>query len=145
MEPMPKQQRIIVSLLLAVGGGMLVLAALTASGSDNDVTITGVPEIDEIFPEREASILRQDRVGIDLRDGYVADLAFELSDGTRVSIPSDQLEPNLQNTGRFAFKPGDGQVIEAFPPRSNCVTATYWPVDDRQDVATIRWCFDVQA
>ena len=107
--------------------------------------LRGVPEIDEIFPEREASILRQDRVGIDLRDGFVADLAFELSDGTRVSIPSDQLEPNLQNTGRFAFKPGDGQVIEAFPPRSNCVTATYWPIDNRQDVATIRWCFDVQA
>ena len=40
MEAMSKQQRIIVSLLLAVGGGMLVLAALTASGSDNDVTVT---------------------------------------------------------------------------------------------------------
>lgn len=145
MEPMPKKQRLIVSIMLAMGGGLLVVAAMTASGSDSDITVDGVEEIEMIFPRREASILRDDQVGIDLREGYEAALSFELNGGATVDIPSDQLNPNLQNTGLFVFRPDQGKVIEFFPPESNCVTATYWPVEDRQDVASIRWCFNVQA
>lgn len=140
---MSAKQRVLMSLMLALGGAMLILAALTAAGDDNDITVTAVEEIESIFPERESSILRQDRVGIDLAEGFVGALSFELSDGRVLAIPSDQLDQSLQAIGQFTYKPAEGKVIDSFPPQANCVTATYWPIDDREDVASIRWCFNV--
>lgn len=131
-------------MILACGIGMLVLAAINGGGSDQDVTVTQNPAIDALIPARESEILRGDRIGIDLADGYKAALQIETSDRQTIQIPANQLDPNFQNNlGVFSFRPGDGQVLEVLPPQSNCVTATYWPLTDPGDSKTIRWCFQV--
>ena len=141
---MAKKQRLIVSALLTFGVAMLVLAGFSGGGNDDDISVTGNPAIDALIPDREAEILRGDQVGIDLADGYAAALSIETSDGRTIPIPSDQLEQNFQdNLGVFTFRPGDGKALDAFPPQANCITATYWPIIDREDAQTIRWCFQV--
>lgn len=141
---MAKKQRMIVSMLLACGIGMLILAATNGGNSGQDITVTQNPAIDALIPARESEILRGDRFGIDLAEGYKAALQIETSDRRTIAIPSDQLDPNFQNNlGVFSFRPGEGQVLEVLPPQSNCVTATYWPLTDPSDAKTIFWCFQV--
>jgi hypothetical protein len=141
---MAKQQRLIVAALLSFGVGMLVLAALSSGGNEDDISVTGNPAIDALIPERESEILRRDQIGIDLAEGFEAALTIETSDGRTIAIPSDQLDENFQdNLGKFLFKPGDDKVLDVFPPQANCVTATYWPIIDRESAQIIRWCFEV--
>ena len=74
----------------------------------------------------------------------MAALTIETSDGRNIPVPADQLDDNgRDNLGMFVFRPGVGQVLDVFPPQSNCVTATIWPITDRQDAQTVRWCFEV--
>lgn len=123
---------------------MLGLAGINGGGNKDDISVTGNPAIDALIPEREAEILRRDQVGIDLADGYEAALTIETGDGRTIPIPSDQLDENFQaNLGQYLFKPGDNKVLDVFPPQSNCITATYWPVIDRQSAQVVRWCFQV--
>lgn len=141
-QDMSKRQRIIFSALLGFGVVMLVVAAMSGAGDDNDITVSGNPAIDALIPSRESEVLRRTEVGIDLAEGFAAALTIETSDGRTIPVPSDQLEENLQNLGRFVFRPGDGKVLDVFPPQSNCVTATFWPITDRQSAQTITWCFE---
>lgn len=141
---MAKKQQIIVSLLIAFGVTLLIIAGMNGGGSGQDITVTQNPAIDSLIPDRESEILRNDRIGIDLAEGYRAALQIQTSDRQTIDIPSDQLDPNFQNNlGVFSFRPGQGQILEALPPQSNCVTATYWPVTDPRDANTISWCFQV--
>ena len=139
---MSKKQRLVVTALLGIGVGLLVTAALYGAGDDNDITVTGNPAIDGLIPARESEILRRDKVGIDLADGYEAALTL-VAGGQEIPVPSDQLDQNFRGLGEFTYKPADGKVLEFFPPQSNCVTATFWPVDDRDDIQSITWCFEV--
>ena len=141
---MAKKQRLAVALLIGAGIASLVLAFISGAGNEDDITVTQNPAIDELIPARESEILRGDRIGIDLAEGYRAALQIDTSDNQTIQIPADQLDPNFQNNlGVFSFRPGPGQILEVLPPQSNCVTATYWPVTDPRDSATIRWCFQV--
>jgi len=141
---MARKQRLIVTALLGFGVGLLAIAAMSGGGNDDDRTVSGNPAIDDLVPARESEILRGDEVGIDLSDGYAAALTIETSDGRTIPIPSDQLEQNFQeNLGRFLFRPGEGKALDVFPPQSNCIIATYWPIIDREDARQITWCFEV--
>ena len=141
---MSRRDKIVISGLLAFGLVLLVLAATNGAQDGADITVSGNPAIDALIPERESEVLRRTEVGIDLAEGYQAALTIETSDGRNIPVPSDQLDGNFRdNLGRFVFRPGPGQVLDVFPPQANCVTATIWPVIDRQDAQTIRWCFEV--
>lgn len=141
---MAKRERFIVTALLGFGMFALVLAAVSGGGNDDDISVTGNPAIDALIPPRESEILRRDEVGIDLADGYEAALTIETSDGRSIPVPSNQLEQNFQdNLGIFSYKPAEGKVLDVFPPQSNCVIATFWPIIDREDAQTITWCFEV--
>ena len=139
---MSRKQRLIVSTLLAGGIGLLVVAALAGGGDRTAITVAGNPAIDALIPERESEILRRDRVGIDMADGYEAALTLEAG-GLTIDVPADQLDTALVSLGQYTYKPEDGKVLPFFPPQANCVIATYWPVEDREDIQTIRWCFEV--
>lgn len=141
---MAKRERLIVTALLGFGMFALVMAGVSGGGNDDDISVTGNPAIDALIPPRESEILRRDEVGIDLAEGFEAALTIETSDGRSIPVPSNQLEQNFQdNLGIFSYKPGDGKVLDVFPPQSNCVIATYWPIIDRDNAQTITWCFEV--
>ena len=131
---------------LAIGLGIVMLGVAATSGAEDgeDISVTQNPAIDSLIPDREAEILRGDLIGIDLAEGFAAALSLETSDGRTVQIPTDEMEGNFQdNLARFVFRAGPGRVIDALPPQSNCLTATYWPVSNPSDTDTIRWCFEV--
>ncbi len=141
---MKKKERLIVTALVGVGIGMLVLAGLSGGGNDDDITVTGNPAIDGLIPPRESEILRRDQVGIDLAEGFEASLTIETSDGRTIPVPANQIDTNFQaNLGQFLFKPGEGKVLDVFPPQSNCIRASIWPNTDRDEVQEIFWCFQV--
>jgi len=140
---MSKKQRLLFSGLLACGITILVLGFMGGADEDTDVSVSGNPAIDALIPGRETNVLRRTEVGIALAEGFEAALTLETSDGRTIQVPANQLDTNLAGLGRYTFRPGEGQVLDVFPPQSNCVTATYWPVTDRNDAATIRWCFEV--
>ena len=140
---MSTRERIVISGLVAFGIVLFVLAATNGAEDGADITVSGNPAIDALIPERESEVLRRTEVGIDLAEGYMAALTIATSDGRNIPIPADQLDENLQSLGMFVFRPEVGRVLDVFPPQSNCVTATIWPVEDRQDAQTVTWCFEV--
>ena len=138
------RERAIVSAAIAFGIVILALGFLGGAEDGEDISVTNNPAIDALIPEREAEILQGDQVGIDLADGFAAALTIETSDGRNIPIPTDQVDGNFtDNLGRFLFRPDEGKVLDALPPQSNCVTATYWPIINPDDQSTIRWCFQV--
>lgn len=141
---MAKKQRAIFSAAIAIGLVAFVLAFTNGAQDGEDISVTQNPAIDALIPDREAEILQGDLVGIDLAEGFQAALTIETSDGRNIPIPTDEIDSNFQdNLGRFLFRPGEDKVLDALPPQSNCVTATYWPITNPEDSQTIRWCFQV--
>lgn len=141
---MAKRERLIVSLAIAFGIVILGLAATSGAEDGEDISVTQNPAVDALIPDRESEILQGDQIGIDLAEGYAGALTIETSDGRNIPVPTDEIDSNFQdNLGRFLFRPGEGKVLDALPPQSNCVTATYWQVVNPEDSQTIRWCFEV--
>ncbi len=141
---MAKKERAVVSLAIAFGLVILALGFMSGAEDGEDISVTQNPAIDALIPDRESEILQGDQIGIDLAEGYAAALTIETSDGRNIPIPTDEIDSNFQdNLGQFLFRPGAGKVLDALPPQSNCVTATYWPIIDAEDSLTIRWCFEV--
>lgn len=94
--------------------------------------------VERFFPAREAQALQQVQVGVDLRGGYTGALVV---DG--VEVPESQLQrrPELN---QVLFAPGEGQVLEEWPPGRNCVQAIVWPIGEgRSSSRTIGWCFEI--
>ena len=129
-------RRVLLGVAALMGVAAILLALFLADTDDNDVTVTGNAAVDELIPPRNAEVLSQETVGIDLAIGYEARLNLN-----GVDIPSGEIrhQPNLN---RFTFRPDQGKVIERLRAEQNCALVTYW----RQEVGpaeadTISWCF----
>jgi len=129
-------RRVLLGAAALMGAGAILLALVLADTDDNDVTVTGNAAVDELIPPRNAEVLSQETVGIDLAPGYDALLTIN-----GVDIPPGQIrhQPNLN---RFTFRPDQGNVIESLRAEQNCALVTYW----RQEIGpgeadAISWCF----
>ena len=141
---MSKRDRAIIALSIAVAFVAFGLAATSGAQDGEDISVTQNPAIDALIPERESEILQGDQIGIDLAEGFAGALTIETSDGRNIPIPTDEIDSNFQdNLGLVVFRPGEGRVLEALPPQSNCVTAIFWPIINPEDQQSIRWCFEV--
>lgn len=126
-------------LFLAAVGAMVAVAvdggSSTRAASDRD------PAIEALIPTPDADVLRQSQVGIDLVEGYRADLTVN---GT--PIPPDQIvgsgdaasQPSL---GLYLFAPGEGQAVESLRPGLNCVSAEFWRATEPNRRSVHSWCF----
>ncbi len=129
-------RRGLLGLAALLGALALLLALLVADTDDNDVTVTGNAAVDELIPPRNAEVLSQDTVGIDLAAGYDARLTIN-----GVDIPPGQTR-HLPGLNRFTFRPDQGKALESLRAEQNCALVTYW----RQEIGsgeadTISWCF----
>jgi hypothetical protein len=132
--------------------GLVVALALTTRASPEDLAVTGNPAIEGLLPERNAEVLRQTEIGIDLAPGYAAELVI---DG--VAIPEDEMNilrdvenPNASSSARgsfgttlnrFTFQPLEGRAIEELLGDRHCVIAYFWPLSDPKARQAERWCF----
>ena len=100
-------RRVLLGIAALAGAAAILLALFLADTDDNDVTVTGNAAVDELIPPRNAEVLSQETVGIDLAAGYDARLIIN-----GVEIPPGEIR-HLPNLNRFTFRPDQGKVIES--------------------------------
>lgn len=145
--PPPRSSlRIRVSIAALVLFGILgfVVAALIGSDDDADSAVTASPAVDRVIPSPGDEVLQQQQVGV------VLDARYRLS--ALVVYPSEQVgngvdvtaEVNhIEGLNRFEFDPGEGRLIEALSPDTNCAVATFVLIARPEEADTVRWCFEV--
>lgn len=148
----PTRTKVIVVGILAVAIAAFAAAVLRSDTSIEEETMvsgqvgesSGNEGVDALLPARGASIVAQQRIGIDLRSGWTAELTLERSDGDSVPLPASELiiVPEL---AQFFFEPADGAVVERLPGGVNCLRAVIWDLSRGREASerTERWCFSV--
>jgi hypothetical protein len=134
--------RLVAGLVLAAAAGLFTLAYLSfQDGSEDPILQSGDADefVDELIPQRNASVVQQQTVGIDLIPTWTGVLVI---DGTE--IPQDQLQitPEL---GLIQFTPNEGLAVEQLRAGTNTVNAIVWPRSESRETAarTIAWTFEV--
>ena len=128
-----------IALLLVVAVGLFWLAG--QNGNADPVPTVSETAVEHLIPgDGSPSVLRQAEIGIDLRDGWTADLSVN-----GVLIPDDQVRRN-DPLNQVFFTPGPGKEIERFDAGTVVVVANIWrPVDGetRDDARQVVWRFNV--
>lgn len=136
--------RLIIAALFLLGIGGFVVAAVVGDESTDDPSISGNAAIDAIAPARGAEVLQQQTVVVDLTAPYrlTSMVITPTSDRSAgVEVISEVVVMNGLN--RYLFSPGEGKLIEALSPDTNCVFATYVELARPEQTLTIDWCFEV--
>ena len=137
--------RVGIAALILFGILGFVAAALIGSGDDDaDSAVTASPAVDRVIPSPGDEVLQQQQVGV------VLDARYRLS--ALVVYPSDQVGngvdvtaevTHIEGLNRFEFDPGEGRLIEALSPDTNCAVATFVLIARPDEADTVRWCFEV--
>jgi hypothetical protein len=111
----------------------------------SDATSSGLPRgVERLIPESGSNVLTQSTVGIDLAEGFDADLEIN---GVRITNETDDpdgdgLRKNL-TIGRVEYLPGPGKRIERLESTRNCVVAHVWKREDGPTTQQpVSWCFE---
>ena len=124
-----------------LAGLLFGIAGRSADTGVDDPLITG-DGVERTIPDTGAVVLRQAAVGVELADGWDAELTI---DGVR--IPRDQLldaqRTSSQALFRAVFAPGSGKVIEEFDAGPICAVADAFKIVDSDQRRSITWCFTV--
>ena len=137
--------RVSIAALALFGILGLVVAALVGSGDDGaDEAVTASPAVDRVIPSPGDEVLQQQRVAVVLDARYrlsslVVYQSEQLTGGVDVSAQVDHIE----GLNRFEFAPGEGRLIEALSPDTNCAVATFVLIARPEEADTARWCFEV--
>lgn len=132
-------RRVVLGLLVVVAIGMFWLAG--QHGNADPEPVVSESAVEQLIPaDGSPSVLRQAEIGIDLRDGWTAELTIN-----GVFIPEDQLRRN-EPLAQVFFSPGPGKEIERFNSGTVVVVASIWrPIDGetREDARQVMWSFKV--
>ena len=140
----PLRIRVGIAALAALGIAGLIYAFFVGSDDDAGRTVTASPAVDRVIPNPGDEVLQQQRVGV------VLDARYRLT--SLVVYPRDQLTggvdvtaevDHIEGLNRFEFVPGEGRLIGALSPDTNCVVATFVLIARPEDADTVRWCFEV--
>lgn len=141
---MPIRLRLVIAALVVLGIGGFVLAGVVGDRSSDDITISGNGAIDAIIPTRDAEVLQQQSVGIDLAAPYrLTKLTIAPTNNPAVGVDVTAQVQERTGLNQFLFTPGEGKLIEALSPDLNCVFATYVEVARPTEPLTVDWCFEV--
>ncbi len=135
--------RVSVAAFMLLGISGLVAAALVGSG-DDDRAITASPGVKRLIPSPGDEVLQQQQVGVVLDARYrlsslVVHSGEQVGNGADVTTEVNHIE----GLNRFEFDPGEGRVIEALSPDTNCAVATVVLIARPEEADTVRWCFEV--
>ena len=141
----PLRVRVGIAALAVLGILGLVVAALVGSGEDDaQDAVTAGPAVDRVIPNPGDEVLQQQRVAVVLNARYrlVSLVVFpsgQSTGGVDVTAEVDHME----GLNRFEFAPGEGRLIEALSPDTNCALATFVLIARPEESDTVRWCFEV--
>jgi hypothetical protein len=133
-----RRRAFIISVLLGLGLGVLLLAALLPSENLGDVSVSTNPAVSELLPPRGNTVLPQANVGVVLSPGW----SGEILHIGGIVIPIDQQRVQ-QALNSVIFRPDAGLALERLPSQQVCATVRYWPVRSPERTDTIDWCFRV--
>jgi hypothetical protein len=156
---MPRSTRLILSLLLAVGVGMFVVATIVGSGEGSDSTLRNTPSVERVSPGDGDIALQQARVLIDFAPGVNGELvsvggvliptsAQSRTGAAEEGGPGSAAPGGTVDGPAVWFTPGDTMtgadaIMDALPLGEVCAVARYWPAQVPDDILTVRWCFRV--
>ena len=148
-DPSPQRSqlrtRVGIAALALFGIAGLVVAALVGSGQDDsNRSVTASPAVDRVIPSPGDEVLQQQRVGVVLDTRYrLSSLAIFASEQSTGGVDVTAEVDHITGLNRFEFVPGDGRLIEALSPDTNCAVATFVLVARPEESDTVRWCFEV--
>ena len=139
----PLRVRVGITALVVLGVLGLVWAAL--SGSDDDAAVVNAAgPVSRLIPESGDEVLQQQRVGVVLDVRYrLTSLVIYPSDQTSGGIDVTVEVEHIEGLNQFEFAPGDGRLIQALSPDTNCAVANYALIARPDEVGNVRWCFEV--
>ena len=137
---MPRSRALAISILMGLGIGIVLLAALLPSDDAGDVAIDTNPAVSELLPPRNDTVLPQANVGAILAAGWSGEI-LQIG-GTQIPLDQQRVEPALNSV---IFRPGAGLALERLPAQQVCATVRYWAVRNPDRVSTIDWCFRVDS
>ena len=89
-------------------------------------------------------MLQQQRVAVVLDTRYrLSSLAIFASEQSSGGVDVTAEVDHIKGLNRFEFVPGDGRLIEALSPDTNCAVATFVLIARPEESDTVRWCFEV--
>ena len=123
----------------------LVVAALVGSGDDDaGQAVTAGPAVDRVIPNPGDEVLQQQRVGVVLDARYrLSSMVILPSDNTTEGVDVTAEVEHMEGLNRFEFAPGEGRLIEALSPDTNCAIARFVLIARPEESDTVRWCFEV--
>ena len=137
---MTRSRALAISILMGLGIGILLLAAILPSDEAADVAIDTNPAVSELLPPRNDTVLPQANVGAILAAGWSGEI-LQIG-GTQIPLDQQRVEPALNSV---IFRPGAGLALERLPAQQVCATVRYWAVRNPDRVSTIDWCFRVDS
>ena len=122
-----------------------VVAALVGSGEDeSERAVTAGPAVDRVIPNPGDEVLQQQRVGVVLDARYrLSSMVILPSDNATEGVDVTSEVEHMEGLNRFEFAPGEGRLIEALSPDTNCVIARFVLIARPDESDTVRWCFEV--
>lgn len=148
----PTRTKVIIAVVLTVAIAAIVLAYLsTDAGDDGGVSVSGADGLQDtgnrdpsgveaLIPPRDAEVLGQAAIGIDLVPGWTGELTLLPGNGVATTLPEDEIE--IDGLNRIIFQPGPGKAIERLSG-DYCIVATIWDqVEGREQTQRVEnWCF----
>ena len=135
---MVRLNALVISVLLALGAGVLTIAVLLADSEKNDLTVLSNQAIVELLPARGDEVLPQATVGAILAPGWTGALISIA--GIPVPLDQQRIEPALNS---ILFRPGEGRILQRLPAQGICAEVRYWKVQTPDRISTLDWCFRV--
>lgn len=135
-------RRLIIAVTLGIVAYLLWYINANAVTGDQSTSLSKPSYVLRLIPTSGASVLVQDRVGIDLANGYDAYLNLNGIEIRNVVVDPEADGLVRSGTGTISYQPADGHRVEQLASGENCVTAFIWKQEDGRDTAKpLRWCF----
>ncbi len=145
-SPAPRSSlrvRVGIAALVLLGVLGFVVAALIGSG-DDDSAVTASGAVKRVIPSAGDQVLQQQQVGVVLDARYrLSSLVVYASEQAGSGIDVTAEVNHIEGLNRFEFNPGEGRLIEALSPDTNCAVATFVLIARPEEADTARWCFEV--
>jgi hypothetical protein len=141
ISPYSTRFKIGAAAVVAVAALLIGYAIVGLDDGGDDPVLQGGDQavVENLIPARNEQVPQQQKVGIDLANGWDAALIVN-----GVEIPEDELRRTPQ-LGLVEFTPASGTAVEELQTGRNCVTAVIWRLQDGRGVndRSVPWCFEV--